>query len=51
MTPRRSGPMPLTLRWSHRAGARQPFGWFYGTDRWPDGEFFRYQITDLTLVR
>jgi hypothetical protein len=27
------------------------FGWFYGTDRWPDGEFFRYQITDLTLVR
>jgi hypothetical protein len=22
MTPRRSGPMPLTLRWSHQAGAR-----------------------------
>jgi Family of unknown function (DUF6544) len=26
------------------------FGWFYGTDRWPDGEFFRYRITDLRLV-
>jgi len=25
-------------------------GWFYGTDRWPAGEFFRYQITDLHLV-
>ncbi len=25
-------------------------GWFIGTDRWPDGEFFRYQITDLHLV-
>ena len=22
-------------------------GWFYGDDRWPAGEFFRYQITDL----
>lgn len=21
------------------------FGWHYGTDRWPEGEFFRYQIT------
>jgi hypothetical protein len=25
-------------------------GWFYGTERWPDGEFFRYRITDLQLV-
>jgi hypothetical protein len=25
-------------------------GWFFGTDRWPGGEFFRYQITDLRLV-
>ena len=25
-------------------------GWFYGTDRWPAGEFFRYQITDLQPV-
>jgi hypothetical protein len=25
-------------------------GWFFGTDRWPDGEFFRYQITNLHLV-
>jgi hypothetical protein len=25
------------------------FGWFYGTDRWPEGEFFRYEITDLDL--
>lgn len=26
------------------------FGWFFGTDRWSDGEFFRYQITQLQLV-
>ncbi len=25
-------------------------GWFYGTDRWGDGEFFRFQITDLQPV-
>lgn len=25
-------------------------GWFFGTDRWPDGEFFRYRITELALV-
>jgi len=25
-------------------------GWFFGTDRWPAGEFFRYRITDLRLV-
>lgn len=25
-------------------------GWFFGTDRWPSSEFFRYQITDLHLV-
>lgn len=22
-------------------------GWFFGTDRWDEGEFFRYRITDL----
>ena len=26
-------------------------GWFYGTDRWPDGRFFRFEITDLHLAR
>jgi hypothetical protein len=25
-------------------------GWFYGDDRWPAGEFFRYLITDLQPV-
>ena len=25
-------------------------GWHYGTDRWNEGEFFRYHITDLTSV-
>ncbi len=25
-------------------------GWHHGTDRWNDGEFFRYQITDLVAV-
>jgi hypothetical protein len=25
-------------------------GWFYGEDRWPVGEFFRYQLTDLEPV-
>jgi hypothetical protein len=25
-------------------------GWFHGTDRWPEGEFMRYSISDLTLV-
>jgi hypothetical protein len=25
-------------------------GWFFGTDRWPASEFFRYRITDLHLV-
>lgn len=24
-------------------------GWHYGTDRWPTGEFFRYEITKLQL--
>lgn len=24
-------------------------GWFFGTERWPAGEFFRYQLTDLRL--
>jgi hypothetical protein len=26
------------------------FGWHFGTDRWPTGEFFRYQITHHRLV-
>ena len=26
-------------------------GWFYGTERWDDGEFFRFQITDLKPTR
>jgi hypothetical protein len=25
-------------------------GWHYGTDRWPDGAFFRYEITALDIV-
>jgi Family of unknown function (DUF6544) len=25
-------------------------GWFYGTDRWNEGEFFRSEITDYHLV-
>jgi hypothetical protein len=25
-------------------------GWFYGEDRWPVGEFFRYQLIDLEPV-
>ena len=24
-------------------------GWFLGTDRWPEGDFFHYEITDLDL--
>jgi predicted short-subunit dehydrogenase-like oxidoreductase (DUF2520 family) len=26
-------------------------GWFWGTDRWSEGEFFRYEITQMELVR
>jgi hypothetical protein len=26
------------------------FGWFFGTERWPEGEFFRFQLTDFRLV-
>lgn len=25
-------------------------GWFFGTDGWAEGEFFRYRITELTLL-
>ncbi len=25
-------------------------GWFPGTDRWPEGEFFRYRLTDLQPI-
>jgi hypothetical protein len=34
----------LTIPSSGRAG------WFYGTDRWHEGEFFRAEITDYHLV-
>lgn len=34
----------LTVPTSGRAG------WFHGTDRWPDGEFFRYRITRLDPI-
>lgn len=30
--------------------SRGAVGWWYGTDRWPDGEFFRYEIDDCTLL-
>jgi hypothetical protein len=26
------------------------YGWFYGSDRWSEGEFFRFEITGLQLV-
>jgi hypothetical protein len=25
-------------------------GWFYGTNRWSEGEFFRFQLTALELT-
>jgi hypothetical protein len=25
-------------------------GWFIGTDRWRDSEFFRYEIADYELI-
>lgn len=25
-------------------------GWYFGSDRWPDGEFFRYDIVELNPV-
>lgn len=25
-------------------------GWFHGSDRWPDGQFFRYRVTHLDLI-
>jgi hypothetical protein len=30
--------------------ARGRAGWFYGTNRWAEGEFFRYQLTSLELL-
>jgi hypothetical protein len=27
------------------------FGWFYGTDRWSEEEFLRYEITAFNLER
>jgi hypothetical protein len=36
------------------AGVRVPstgrIGWFYGTDRWSEGEFFGFQLTALDLT-
>ena len=26
------------------------FGWFFGTEKWPEGEFFRFRLTALRLV-
>jgi hypothetical protein len=26
------------------------FGWYFGTNRWSQGEFFRYRITELRLA-
>jgi hypothetical protein len=49
----------LTARWridSHEAALELALddqgraGWFYGTDRWPEGEFFRYQLTSMELL-
>jgi hypothetical protein len=41
-------------RYSTFDGVRIPSagrgGWFYGTDRWSEGEFFRYEFTDFHLV-
>jgi hypothetical protein len=31
--------------------ARGRAGWHFGTDRWPDGVFFEYEITDFRLHR
>jgi len=30
--------------------SRGAVGWWYGTDRWPDGEFFRYEIDGYQLL-
>ena len=42
------GPVRAPRTW---AGLRVPsegsVGWFPGTDRWPEGEFFRYRLTGL----
>ena len=27
------------------------FGWCFGTDRWPAGEFFRFELTRFQLVK
>ncbi len=37
----------VIIRWSL---VPSPAGWFYGTDRWNEGEFFRAEITDYHLV-
>ena len=26
------------------------FGWFFGTERWPEGEFFQFRLTNFRLV-
>jgi hypothetical protein len=30
--------------------SRGSVGWGYGTDGWPAGEFFRYEVTDCALL-
>jgi hypothetical protein len=37
----------VIIRWSL---VPSPAGWFYRTDRWTEGEFFRAEITDYHLV-
>jgi hypothetical protein len=39
------GEIPLALELRLDAAGR--LGWFWGTDRWAEGEFFRYRITGL----
>ena len=45
--PTRMSTWPSGSPWTTSAGR---VGWFYGTARGADGEFFRYEITELRLV-
>jgi hypothetical protein len=40
--------------WARFGGVTLPsageLGWFHGTDRWPDGAFFRYRLTRYRLL-
>jgi len=52
--PTRPPPRRFEATWTPAShpGARPPprIWWFFGTDRFAEGEFFRYEITDLTLI-